>query len=118
MVTQAIEVDAADGLTCRKCFIMNSSVEGQEWLKFAPPTEMIPPNYEHFIEHVIEKRGEQQLMCVFIGIRRKQGIVVPNDGLENLPRADLETQAMIAGVPVTAKSSAGEIVEGIRAKKK
>lgn len=115
--TEPVSVDS-DGITCRKPFIMNSAEEGQDWMKFAPPTDKLPPGFEHHIEHVPVQKGQATLMGVLIGIRRKGNTVAPEDGLAKLSRDDVVTMAGEKGIPVTKGDSTPAIVEKIRSAKK
>lgn len=125
--TNPIELNAQKGITTgdtekvgkrgKKRFYLNSTKEGQDWSIFAPDSKSLDRTEEHFVEHGVEQRGDQQLMYVDIGVRDKSPAPPESaDGLEKKSLADLRTLAVQVGVTESALMAKPQLIEAIRAK--
>lgn len=79
-------------------YILESQVEGQDALAYAPPTDDLPETHEHYIRHYTDNRNGRDLMMLEIGVREKA--VKPKqtgDGLNDLDDDALEVAAAMAG---------------------
>ena len=103
----------------KKRFILNSTKEGQDWSVFAPDWRQLDKTMEVYAEHGIEKRGDQELMFVDIGVREKSDPPhVTTDGLEKKSIEDLRTMAPQRGVKESQMMSKPQLIEAIRNAKK